>query len=125
MLRIDPDAVYLKIEGVTDRDKAEALRGKFICVDRENAVKLDKDTNFICDLIGCDAFDDEGNSIGTLSEVLQTGASDVYVFNSPNGTCLVPALKRVVLDVDVEKKRILLSNEQLSQVAVFEEKENR
>ncbi|MDO4549237.1 MAG: ribosome maturation factor RimM, partial [Clostridia bacterium] len=120
-VRIDPDAVYLKIEGIDDRDAAEALRRQFIYIDRENAVKLDPDTNFICDLIGCEATDDEGNYVGKLAEVLQNGACDVYVFRSQSREVMLPALKRVVLEVDVINKKILLSAGQMKQVAVFED----
>ncbi|MEF9894159.1 MAG: ribosome maturation factor RimM [Clostridia bacterium] len=119
--RIDPDAVYLKIEGIKDRDDAEKVRGKFLYVDRAHAIRLPKDAEFICDLVGCRATDDEGVDYGTLTEVMQPGAGDVYVFKGPLGEVLVPALKRVILDVDVEKKKILLSAAQLKQVAVFED----
>ena len=55
--------VFLTFPGVTDRDKAEALRGKKLYVDRSHAVALSEDENFICDLIGCDAVDTKGNVI--------------------------------------------------------------
>lgn len=120
-VRIDPDAVYLLIEGIRDRDQAEKLRGTLLYVDRDHAVKLPRDTEFICDLVGCRASDDEGNDLGLLTEVMQPGAGDVYVFNGPRGEVLVPALKRAVLDVDVNEKKILLSAQALREVAVFED----
>lgn len=119
--RIDPDAVYLLLEGVRDRDSAEKLRGQYLYVDREHAVQLPEDTEFICDLEGCEAVDDEGNTIGTLTEVLQPGAGDVYVFRGPRGEVLIPALKRVVLEVDVRNKHMLLSAQALREVAVYED----
>ncbi|MGJ4849868.1 ribosome maturation factor RimM [Bacillota bacterium Meth-B3] len=119
--RIDPDAVYMVVEGVRDRDRAEALRGRLMYVGREDAIELPEDAEFIVDLIGCEATDDEGNPVGRLHEVLQPGASDVYVFRGARGEVLVPALKSVVLSVDVARKRILLSAKRLSEVAVYEE----
>ena len=120
-VRIDPDAVFLTVEGVKDRDQAEKLRGRLLYVDRAHAVPLPEDTEFICDLVGCRATDDEGGDLGVLTEVLQPGAGDVYVFRGPRGEVLVPALKRAVLAVNVQEKRILLSAQALRQVAVFED----
>ena len=99
-MRIDPDAVYLTVEGIRDREQAEKLRGQLLYVDRAHAVKLPEDTEFICDLVSCRAADDEGNDLGVLTEVLQPGAGDVYVFRGPRGEVLVPALKRAVLQVE-------------------------
>ncbi|MBR2572070.1 MAG: 16S rRNA processing protein RimM [Clostridia bacterium] len=119
--RIDSDAVYLTLDGVRDRDQAEKLRGAGLYVDRAHAVSLPEDTEFIVDLIGCVAADDEGRTVGTLTEVLQSGAADVYVFRGPEGQVLAPALKSLVLQVDTEKKTMLLSAARLKEVAVFEE----
>lgn len=119
--RVDPDAVYLTVRGYADRTGAEALRGRLLYVDRASAAKLPEDAEFICDLIGCVAHDDTGRLIGTLKDVLQPGAADVYVFRGPLGEVLVPALKRVFLEVDVREKTMLLSAARLCEVAVFEE----
>ena len=121
-VRIEPDAVYLLVEGVKDRDQAEKLRGQLIYVDRANAIVLPEDTEFICDLIGCRATDDEGNDYGELVQVLQPGAGDVYVFQGPLGEVLVPALKRAVTQVNVREKRITLCAAVLREVAVFEDR---
>ena len=117
-VRIDADAVYLLFEGVRDRNAAENWRGKLLYIDRENAVQLPEDTEFICDLIGCAATDDEGVAWGTLVEVLQPGASDVYVLRGEKGDVMVPALKSVVLDVDVKNKTMRLSANRMREVAV-------
>ena len=52
MNRRAPDAVFLSVEGVADRNAAEKLRGELLYIDRAHAVELDEDTNFLCDLIG-------------------------------------------------------------------------
>lgn len=119
--RIDSDAVYMMFDGIRDRDAAERVRGQLLYIDREHAVKLPEDAEFICDLIGCVAVDDGGREIGTLSDVLQPGGNDVYVFQGPLGEVLVPALKSVVLRVDVREKSMLLCARRLSEVAVFHE----
>ncbi len=120
--RIESDAVYMFLDGVSDRNEAEKFRGQLLYIDRENALQLPEDTDFICDLIGCVATDDEGRLIGTLQEVLQNGAADVYVFRgSTLGEVMVPALKDLMLSVDVANKKIVMSATRLAEVAVFED----
>ena len=119
--RIADDAIYMKFKGVDDRNAAELLRGEMLYIDREHAVQLDEDEEFICDLIGCEGVDTDGRSLGKLTDVMQPGGNDVYVFNGPLGEVLVPALNRVVLKVDVASKSMLLDAKVLSEVAVFDE----
>ena len=121
LVRMDEDAVYLHFDGISDRNAAETIRGFLLYVDRAHAVELEEDENFIVDLIGLKGVDDEGNEYGKLVDVMQPGGNDVYVFNGPLGEVLVPALKIVVLEVNVEEKRILLDAQKLSEVAVFDE----
>lgn len=120
--RIELDAVYLLFEGVKDRSDAEKMRGQLLYVDRAHAIKLPKDAAFICDLIGCRGVDDHGAEVGVLTDVMQPGACDVYVFKGEKGEVLVPALKRAVIAVDVEAKQITLSRQALQEVAVFEDR---
>ena len=61
---------FLQLEGVSDRDAAEALRGAEVYVDRRHAIKLGADENFVCELIGLRAVDETGETIGTLRDVL-------------------------------------------------------
>lgn len=118
-IRIGSEAVVLCIEGINTREQAEAIRGAYICVDKANAVRLPSDRYFIADLIGCDVFDTRSKNYGKVTDVLQTGANDVYVVE---GECkmLVPALKKVLHLVDTENKRIVLDAELVGEVAVFE-----
>ncbi len=119
--RVDDDAVYMSFEGVNDRDAAEKLRGEMLYIDREHSVELGEDENFICDLIGCVGTDTNGKNLGKMTDVLQPGGNDVYVFKGPLGEVLVPALKSVVVEVNVEEKRIVFDAKRLSEVAVFDE----
>ncbi len=120
--RVGSDAVYLTLPNVDDRDKAEALRGTKLFVDRAHAVKLSEDENFICDLIGCEAVDTAGAAIGKLVDVLQPGGStDVYVFETSRGRMMMPALKAAIPSVDVKARKIVLDADKLSEVAFFED----
>ena len=117
--RITPEGVYMVVNGAIDRNKAEKQRGEFLYVRREDAIELGDDENLIVELIGLKGIDDEGNELGTITDVLQPGGNDVYVFASTRGEILVPALKKVVLKVDIDAGTMLLSKEVLSQVAVY------
>lgn len=119
-LRVHEGFVYARIEGVYSREAAEALRGELLYVHRDNAVELPEDTEFVCDLIGCEATDTEGVAHGVLTDVLQNGgAVDVYVFTGKKGELMVPALKKTLLQVDVLAKRIVLDADSLRETAVY------
>ena len=119
--RLSDDAVFMNVEGVTDRDQAETLRGTMIYIDRAHAVELDEDTTFLCDLYGLKGAVDDGRDLGTLRDVMQPGGNDVYVFDGPLGEVLVPALKSVVLSVDLQEGVMRLDGKRLDEVAVFED----
>ncbi len=94
--------VILKLEGFDNANDVEKFRKCKIFVDRENAVRLEKDEYFIADLLGIDVVDENGDSVGELSDVIETGANDVYVVNGANGEeILIPAIKDCILEVDV------------------------
>ena len=115
--RFMPDAVLLHLEGYDSVERAESLKSIYLCVSRENAVKLRKDTYFIVDLIGCDTFDTTGKAHGKVTDVLETGAHDVYEME--HGKLLVPALKKVLREVDIENGRIVFDAEVLEEVGCF------
>ena len=113
---------FLKLEGVTDRDQAEALRGCEVYVDRAHAIELGEDENFVCELVGLQAQDSHGEVIGRLRDVLKPNAvCDVYVFDTPRGEMMIPALKRVVKTVDVDAGVMTLDSAALAEVAVWED----
>ena len=113
---------FLQLEGVTDRNQAELLRGREVYVDREHAIELDEDENFITDLEGLEAYDTQGNYIGTLVEVLTPNQiCDVYRFETDRGGMMIPALRRVVKEVDLDEEKIILDENVLPEVAVWED----
>lgn len=113
---------FLKLESINDRNEAEMMRGVKVFVDREHAIDLDEDENFVCDLIGLKAVDTKGSVIGTLRDVLTPNAiCDVYAFDTPRGEMLIPALRRVVKEVDLDAGTITLDEMVLPEVAVWED----
>ena len=119
--RLAPDAVFMNVEGVSDRDQAEKLRGTLLYIDRAHAVELDENTTFLADLYGLRGRVDDGRDLGELTDVMQPGGNDVYVFKGPLGEVLVPALKSVVREVDLANGVMLLDGKRLNEVAVFDE----
>ena len=104
--RIHKDYVLLKAEEINDRTQAERIKGKYICVKEEDAIKLPEGRYFIFQLEGLDVYEDE-RFVGVLTEVLQPGANDVYVIKPPQGEEIyLPAIKSAVLSVDLENKRM-------------------
>ena len=114
------DAVYASISGVTTREDAEKLRNVYLCVDRAHAAKLPPGRYFVEDLIGCRVCGTDGAEHGVLTDVLETGANDVYVIKGTR-TLLIPALKKLLADVDVANKRIVLHADVLQEVGLFED----
>ncbi|MDD6306118.1 MAG: ribosome maturation factor RimM [Clostridiales bacterium] len=95
--------VILKFKGIDDINDVEKYRKKSLYVTRENAVKLKKNEYFIADLIGLKVSSDEGEDLGQISDVLQTGANDVYVISKDGADeLLVPAIRECIKNVDVE-----------------------
>ena len=99
------EMAIVKFEGVSDRNAAEALKGKYLYVDRENARELDEDEYFIPDLIGLEIKDEKGGVIGKLSDVIKNAAHDVYEIEMPDGRkFMIPAVGEFVLDVDMDSR---------------------
>ncbi len=114
------DSVVLHIEGVDTPEEAEKLRGVYLCVDRQHAVKLPEGTYFIADIIGCRVESTAGEELGKVTDVLETNANDVYVIDGAR-RLMVPALKKLLHTVDISRKLILLDAEVLSEVGYFED----
>ena len=119
--RVGEDAIFLRMEGVETRNDAETMRGTQLFIDRANAVELDEDTTFICDLMGLKGVLTDGSEIGKIIDVMQPGGNDVYVFKGKKGEVLVPALKSVVVKVDLEAGEMLLDSARMAEVAVYDE----
>ena len=96
---------YIKFAGVDSREAARALTNKFLTVDRAEAAPLADGEFYTFDIIGCEVFDGNGK-IGTVTDVLKTGANDVF---EVDGKILIPALKSVVRSIDIVAKKILVN----------------
>lgn len=103
--RPQKNLVILKFKGIDNINDVEKYKGCGVFVTKENRVKCKKDEYFIADLIGLRAIDEEGEAFGTISDVIQTGANDVYVVTTKQGEeVMIPAIKDCILEVSVEEQ---------------------
>ena len=99
----------LKFKGIDNINDIEKYRGKSLMIDREDAVDLDEDEYFIADMIGMKVYTEDGSEFGTLKDVMETGANDVYIIDSlEHGEVLIPAIRECILDVDMEEERMTI-----------------
>ncbi|HOF99984.1 MAG: Ribosome maturation factor RimM [Firmicutes bacterium ADurb.Bin248] len=117
---VNQGSVTLTLSCACSREEAEKLRGLYLCVDRAHAVKLPEGAYFVCDLIGCEVSTSGGKPLGILTEVLETGANDVYLIEGER-KLMVPALKKLLRLVDTENGRIVLDEAVLEEVGLFED----
>lgn len=95
--------VILKFKGLDNINDIEKYRQKSLYVTRKNALRLQRDEYFIADLIGLKVQDEDGKELGTVKDVIETGANDVYEVEMADGkSLLLPAIKQCILNVDVE-----------------------
>lgn len=101
--------VILKFKGIDDINDIEKYKRCSLYVTREHAVPLEEDEYFIADMIGMEVCTEDGNIFGTLKDVIETGANDVYVIeNAEHGEVLVPAIKECIRSVDIEKGQMMI-----------------
>ena len=99
--------VILKFKGIDNINDIEIYKRCPILVERCDAVELEEDEYFIADMIGMAVETEEGKEFGTLKDVIETGANDVYVIDSiEHGEVLVPAIKECILNVNIEECRM-------------------
>ena len=96
--------VILKFKDYDSINDIEKYKNAKLLVTREKAVKLKKDEYFIADLIGMKVVTEDGAVFGTLKDVLETGANDVYIIEMENEQeVLIPAIKECILKVDMDE----------------------
>lgn len=108
-MRCAGSVILAKFKGYENMDQANTLRGKVVYLDRKD-VRLPKGQYFICDLEGLSVVDAEtGRCYGRLSQVLSTGANDVYEVTDGQGrTYLIPAIPQVIEKTDLEAGILLI-----------------
>lgn len=99
--RIDRDRVLVKFEGCEDRNKAEELKGRFISVDRKDAVKLQEGSYFIEDLKGITVIDDKHGNLGIVKDLYKSGPKHIMMIERDGKQdLLVPFVKEIFYEVE-------------------------
>ena len=108
-IRIKKDTVIIKLKNIENIEEAKMIVGSFLEVERKNAVKLPKDTYFIFEIIGLEVYTENNIFLGKIENVISTGNNDVYIVKGENKKELfIPAIREVVKNVNLEKKRITI-----------------
>ena len=100
--RLDKHGAILKLASAQSRDEAAALRGELLYVAEADAVHLPEDSYFWHQIIGLSVRTDTGEVLGRIAEIMPTGSNDVYVVEQQDRQILLPAIKDVVQDIDLE-----------------------
>lgn len=100
----------LTLDGVTTRNQAEELTGSDAFIAKKDLPPLEPDTYYWSDLLGMAVYTVAGEYLGRIEQIIPTGANDVYAVKTPEGVAageiLIPAIESVVLDIDLEMRRM-------------------
>ncbi len=106
-VRYHKNMVLIKFENIETPEQAELLRNAFLEIDRENAIPLEEGTYYIADLIGMEVYSDDGNKLGIVEDIYNTGANDIYVVKNDLGKqILLPGIKEVIKEVNLDTEKI-------------------
>lgn len=101
--------VYLKLKNIDDMNSAETFKDTYISILEDQLRVLPNDSYYLFDLEGMDVYSTQGDYIGKISDVFQTGANDVYEVKNNNKSYLIPAIKDVVKSVNVQDKKMIIN----------------
>jgi 16S rRNA processing protein RimM len=93
--------VLLTLAGVNDRTQAEALQGQFVQVPIDEAIPLPEGSHYLYEVLGLEVKTTEGEFLGVITHIMETGANDVYVVENEGQELLLPAIPDVIKDIDV------------------------
>lgn len=100
--RFHQGKVLLKLDGVDDRNAAETLRAQWVCIATEDAVPLEEGEVYLHQMISLRVVTIDGEDLGVVSEIIETGANLVYAVRGKEGEILIPDIPEVIEAVDVE-----------------------
>lgn len=104
--------VLLKVEGINDMTEAEKYKKARILIDEQYAIPLEEDEYYTRDLYDMEVYTDEGEFLGIIDDVIETGANDVYsvkdMSKEDGKNILIPAIKQCILNVDVKERKMIV-----------------
>ena len=106
--RIADRFALLKLSNASNRDNAEKYRGKYLYIDRENAVKIDKNSYYYYDILDCKVVTTDGVELGVIEDIRNAGSCDIYTVRlmGVEDTVMIPAISDVVKKIDIGSKKI-------------------
>ena len=103
------DMVLIKFKGIENPEDANLLRDTYLFVNREEEEPLEEGTYYIVDMIGLDVYTDEGELLGKLEDIFNTGSNDIYVVKDELGKqILLPAISDVIKQIDMENRKMIV-----------------
>ena len=100
----------LKLENIDYRDQAEPFRGLKVLIRVDEAVPLEDDEVYLYQLIGMAVTTDTGKNLGAITDVLETGANDVYVVNGDEfGEVLIPVTHETILETNTDSRIVTVN----------------
>jgi 16S rRNA processing protein RimM len=104
--RIHRHQLILRLEDCHDRESADAYRQQLVQIRTESAAPLPPGLYYHHQLLGLSVYTDDGEDLGQLVDILETGANDVYVVRGAKGEILLPVIESVIRAVDLDQKRL-------------------
>jgi 16S rRNA processing protein RimM len=98
----------MKLKEIESRGAADQRRGEFVFVEEKDKTVPKKGSYFIDDIIGMKVVTDEGDEIGTVTEVMKLPANDVWVVTGGKSEILIPAIKKVIRSVDLQRRTVVI-----------------
>ena len=100
--------LLVTFEGINSIDAAEPLVNLDLYADKDRLPALEEGEYYHSDLLNMEVFTEDGESLGCIKEVITTGANDVYQVLGPEGETLLPAIKEVIISVDVANRKMVV-----------------
>jgi len=103
------EMVLIKFKSIENPEDANLLRNNYLVVDRDEEEPLEEGTYYIVDMIGLEVYTDEGEKLGILDDVFNSGSSDIYVVKNELGKqILLPAIEDVIKNIDMEQRKMIV-----------------
>jgi 16S rRNA processing protein RimM len=107
-MRIEPTAVVLKLKEIDTRSLADEHRGEYLFVDAKETVTPGKGSYFIHDIVGMKVVTESGEEVGSVRDIMELPANDVWVVTSGTKEILIPAIKEVIRLVDLKGRTVVI-----------------
>lgn len=109
-IKVHKNMFIAMLENIDTMDKAEKLKNKYVFKEIDGAEKLEEGVYYVKDLIGLEVYLEDKKHFGILTDVITTGANDVYIVaTKSHGDVLIPAITDVVKKIDLSSKKIYIS----------------